>query len=112
MNPVVKSMIITLAVGIPFALFLLRMLFKKSLLFYIGVLWAINTFFMVTNTKLADAFPVQYPQHISLPVGLAVSVFFIYLLYLRVKSPLELSVQELKPCLLVIYCRITTSFKL
>jgi methyl-accepting chemotaxis protein len=96
MNPVVKSIIITLAVGIPFALIALRILFKKSLLFYIGVLWAINTLYIVVNTKLADAFPDAYPQYLSLPMGLVVSVFFIYLLYLRVKKPLVLSVKRVE----------------
>lgn len=96
MNPVVKSIIVTLVVGIPFALIALRILFKKSLLFYIGFLWAINTFYIVVNTKLADAFPNAYPQYLSLPMGLIVSVFFIYLLYRRVKNPLVMSVKRVE----------------
>jgi len=96
MNPVFKSIIITLAVGVPFAFIALRLLFKKSLLFYIGVLWAANTFFVVINTKLTDFFPEAYPQYLSLPAGLSVTVLFIYLLYRRVKKPLELSAKRLE----------------
>lgn len=95
-HPVFKATLITLGVGIPFAILALRLFFKKSLLFYIGVLWTINTLFMTVNTKLADNFNDQYPQYLSLPIGLAVSIIFIYLLQKRVKKPLEKAQVDLK----------------
>lgn len=95
-SPFLKSILIILGIGIPFAIALLRLVFKNSILFNIGSLWATNLFVIIVNTKIADFYPELYPQYISLPVGLITTTFFIYLLYKRIKKPLNDSFSNVK----------------
>jgi len=96
MNEVFKDLILVLVVGIPFAIIILRVLFKKSILFRIGALWAINILFIASSTRLTAAFPEIYPQGVSLPLGMGVSAFLIYLVYLRIKKPLNNSIKNVE----------------
>ncbi len=96
MDEVFKDIILVLLVGIPFAIIILKVLFKKSILFRIGALWAINILFISSSTRLTGAFPEFYPQAVSLPLGMAVSAFLIYLVYLRIKKPLNSSIKNVE----------------
>lgn len=89
MNAVFKEILIVLIFGIPFAILVLRYFFKNSIIFQVGVLWALNIFFVVISTKLGDAFPKSYPQYISMPLVMLVSGFLIYLTYKFIKKPLD-----------------------
>jgi methyl-accepting chemotaxis protein len=95
MNPVLKDLFIVLGIGIPVAIGVLRLLFKNSILFKIGALWAINLLFIVVNTKLSTAFSADYPQYFSLPVGISISVFCIYLVAKIIKKPMQDSIQSI-----------------
>jgi methyl-accepting chemotaxis protein len=96
MHPIVKEILITLGVAVPFAIIVLRLLFKKSILFWIGTLWATNIFFIIINTKVTSTFKEAYPQYISLPMGIIVTSFFIFLLYRRIKVPFEQSIKNIE----------------
>jgi hypothetical protein len=61
MNPVVKDLLIVLGVGVPFAITILKILFKQSILFSIGTLWALNIFIVVISTRISNAYPDAYP---------------------------------------------------
>jgi methyl-accepting chemotaxis protein len=89
MDFLVVKLIITLSVGIPLSIIILRVVFKGSVLFKMGVLWAINVLYIVANTKMTDAFPQYYPQAVSLPVGIIVSVVCIYFTSKLIKQPLS-----------------------
>lgn len=96
MSEVFKDILLVLLVGIPFAIIILRILFNKSILFRIGALWAINILFISASTRLTAAYPEVYPQVVSLPLGMIVSAFLIYLVYLRIKKPLNHSIQNVE----------------
>lgn len=96
MNSVFKDILLVLGVGIPLAIFVLWLLFKRSILFQMGALWAINLLVIVISTKLTDSFPEQYPQSISLPAGMLVSIFLIYLVYKRIHKPLQKSLKNVE----------------
>jgi methyl-accepting chemotaxis protein len=96
MNKMVLQTLITLMVGIPVAIFLLRLFFKNSILFKIGALWAINLFLIIVNTKMTDTFNDKYPQFLSLPTGLIVSVIIVYIMYKTVRGPLDKSINNLE----------------
>jgi methyl-accepting chemotaxis protein len=94
-SSILREIFITLGVGVPFAVIILRILFQNSILFRIGILWAINIFLIVINTKIADRYDA-YPQYISLPAGLIMTSFFIYLLYRRIRKPMDETILNVK----------------
>lgn len=96
MHPIFKEILITLGVAVPFSIIVLRLLFKKSILFRIGTLWATNIFLIIINTKLTSAFKEVYPQYISLPMGILVTSVFIYLLYKSIKKPFAIAIRNIE----------------
>ncbi|MBN1767568.1 MAG: hypothetical protein JW842_03575 [Prolixibacteraceae bacterium] len=86
LEALIKESLITIGVGIPVAIIILRTLFKKSIVFRIGVLWTSNIFLITVNTKITEKFPEQYPQYVCLPVGILMTAFFVYLLYRQVQG--------------------------
>lgn len=96
MNPIIKQVIILLLVGTPVVVIVVRLLLKNSILFRIGALWGANILITSSNTKLQTAFNDVYPQYISLPVGIAVSVIFIYIIYKTIKEPLNDALSNLE----------------
>jgi methyl-accepting chemotaxis protein len=96
MNPVFKNIILVICVGIPFAAILLRLLFKNSILFRMGLLWAINIFLITISTKLTDAFPDQYPSFVALPVGMSICAVLIFFVYKGIKKPLTDSLKNVE----------------
>lgn len=96
MNGMLREIIIVLVFGIPFAILILRYFFKNSILFQIGMLWAINIFLVVISTKIAENYPKEYPQYISMPVAMFVSGFLIYLTYKFIKKPLDDSIKNVE----------------
>lgn len=89
MDPVIKSILIVIVAGLPVAYITLRLLFKGSILFSIGILWTIDLLFIVANTKLSTGFPEVYPTYFSLPIGVGVSVFLISQVSRLIKKPLQ-----------------------
>ncbi|HUM88937.1 MAG TPA: methyl-accepting chemotaxis protein, partial [Prolixibacteraceae bacterium] len=96
MNPVVKDLLIVLGVGVPFAITILKILFKKSILFSIGTLWAINIFIVVISTRISNAYPDAYPSFVSLTFGLTVSGSLIYIVSRMIHKPLRQSLKNVE----------------
>jgi methyl-accepting chemotaxis protein len=96
MNKIIIQTLITFGVGIPVSIFMLHMLFRRSVLYKIAMLWVIDIFFIIANTKMTDAFPENYPQYISLPMGLVVTIFLGYLVYRLIRKPFDHSIQNLE----------------
>jgi methyl-accepting chemotaxis protein len=96
MNKIILQTLITFGVGIPVSVFVLQMLFRNSLLFKIAILWVVDIFFIIANTKMTDAFPNKYPQYFSLPIGMMVTVFLGYLVYRLIRKPFDHSIRNLE----------------
>jgi len=96
MNAAIVNLIFVVGLGIPFAALLLRLFFKNSILFKMGLLWATNIILATISTKLAAAFPEQYPQYIALPTGMALSAILIYFVYKGIKKPLADSLKNVE----------------
>ncbi len=79
----------TFVVGLVAAILLLRYFFKGSILFKLAALWGVNLLLIIVNTKLTDNFPNDYPQYISLPIGLIATVILVGLAAKRIKKPLS-----------------------
>jgi methyl-accepting chemotaxis protein len=96
MNSAIINLIFVVGLGIPFAALLLRIFFKNSILFKMGLLWATNIILTTISTKLAAAFPDQYPQFIALPTGMGISAILIYFVYKGIKKPLADSLKNVE----------------
>lgn len=86
---------ITFVVFIIAAVLLLRIFFKGSVLYVIGVIWAINIYAIIVNTKITSAFPELYPQFISLPVGVIITVIMVALAAKYIRKPLSTTISQL-----------------
>jgi methyl-accepting chemotaxis protein len=96
MNAAIVNLIFVVGLGIPFAALLLRIFFKNSILFKMGLLWATNIILATISTKLAAAFPEHYPQYIALPTGMGISAILIYFVYKGIKKPLADSLKNVE----------------
>lgn len=96
MDKIIIQTLITFGVGIPVSIIVLQILFRNSLLYKIAVLWVIDIFFIIANTKMTDAFPDPYPQYLSLPIGLVVTLFLGYLVYRLIRKPFDNSIRNLE----------------
>ncbi|MBN1791972.1 MAG: hypothetical protein JW830_15855 [Bacteroidales bacterium] len=96
MNQTIIQTLITFGIGIPVSIVMLHLLFRHSVLFKIAMLWVIDIFFIIANTKMTDAFPEKYPQYISLPMGLMVTIFMGYLVYRLIRKPFDSSIQNVE----------------
>lgn len=96
MNNIVLQTLITFGLGIPVSIFLLNLMFRKSLLYKIVSLWITNIFLVIANTKMTDAFPDKYPQYLSLPVGAIITIFLAYQVYRLIRKPFDQSIANLE----------------
>ncbi|RLD75918.1 MAG: hypothetical protein DRJ10_14420 [Bacteroidetes bacterium] len=89
-----KPIILMLGIGIPVAIILMRILFKKSVFTPISIIWVITILITSVNTQAriqVDA----YTQAIALPVGILAVVIGIYSAAKYVKGPLNEMVDNL-----------------
>lgn len=80
---------LNLIVAIPLAAIILKLLFKNSILYRIILFWVINLILIDISSKMSVLFPEVYPKYISLPTGLSVSVFLVYLTYRLIRKPFD-----------------------
>ena len=96
MNPVIKQAIILVLVGVPAIVIGVRLMFKNSIFFKMAALWGTNILIISTNTKLQTAFSDSYPQYISLPIGIGITIYFVYIVYKTIKTPLQGAIKNLE----------------
>ena len=87
---------INLIVAIPLAAIVLRLLFKNSILYKIIFLWVTNLILIDISSKMSVLYPEAYPKYISLPIGLGISVFLVYLTYRMVRKPFDKALASLE----------------
>ncbi len=81
---------------IPISFIVLRLLFKKSIFLQIGLLWIINVFFTMLNSKLHYSFPDSYSYGVAAFAGISVTIVLLYLVSKWVRTPLDILVKDLK----------------
>ena len=96
MHPVVIQTIIVVLVGTPVAIIMLRILFKNSILFKIGIFWLISLLFGVAISKLTTAFNDDFPQYFALPLAILITTICGYFVYKLVRGPLKDSLEVLE----------------
>jgi methyl-accepting chemotaxis protein len=95
MNPTIINVIISLVIGMIIGVAVLRYFFKDSILFKIGLYWVTSLLIVMTNTAIASKFHDEYPLYISLPIGIAITVYLIYLTARTIKGPLANAINNL-----------------
>lgn len=85
---------VTVTAGIIVSIIILRYLFKGSVLYKMGVLWATSLLLIVASTKLSDGFPHAYPMYISLPLGILISVLLVGLAARLIRKPLSKAIAQ------------------
>jgi methyl-accepting chemotaxis protein len=96
MHPLLFKSIFTFAIGIPAAIILLRVFFKHSILFKIGIFWAINIIIVVVNTRISDYLPEKYPYALAFFITVASSTFLVYLVTIMVKRPFAETMRDME----------------
>lgn len=95
MNGFIISTLIMLGVGIPVAIVLMRLIFKKSVFWQISAIWVITVLVANINNSARVHFEGSYPQAIALPLGILAVGIGIYMASRYVKQPLNDIVDDL-----------------
>lgn len=86
----------TALVGIPVAIVVLRLIFKKSILFKISFLWVMSLVITDTLEELNSYYPTVFPTYVTLPLGILTTVImFIYVVSI-IRKPLNDAIMKLK----------------
>lgn len=84
----------SIIVGIPVAYFVLRHYFRGSIFIKIGIIWVVNLLIIVANTSAASHFKDVYPQYVSVPIGVIITIL-LFSLASRLIKPLAETTQKL-----------------
>ncbi len=95
MGTILTPILTTLGVGIPVAIILMRILFKKSVFATISSIWVATLLFTSVNTQIRIQSDL-YPQSVALPLGILIIIIGIYSAAKYVKTPLKEMVDDLE----------------
>jgi len=91
---IILEQVVASVISVIVAIFVLRYLFKGSVLFRLSVLWAANVIFAMLNSTVAAVIP-GYNTVLSFLVIAFVSILLLYLAAKHVRKPLEQSIGNL-----------------
>jgi methyl-accepting chemotaxis protein len=95
MHPVLLKSILAIAIGTPIAYFLMKMFFKKSILFNIAWLWLINIFFVNINTRIVENFKESYPYALGFALNILFSASMVLIVYYMIKKPFSKVIEDI-----------------
>lgn len=96
MHPILLKSILSLVIGIPVGILVIKLIFKTSVFATISIYWLADLLFVIMNTRIGDHFPDQYPYALVFFFNVAVSVALVYISYRFVSKPLNKSINGLK----------------
>ncbi|HPR33838.1 MAG TPA: methyl-accepting chemotaxis protein [Prolixibacteraceae bacterium] len=85
----------TAIVGIPVAIVILRLFFKKSILLKISALWVISLIMADTLGELNNVLPDLFPTWVTLPLGMGITIGMFYYIVRIIRRPLKESIEKL-----------------
>ncbi len=95
-SEILVPIIVNIVVAIPVAVLILRLMFKRSILYKIVSFWIISIVLIGNNTGLTILLGEAYPRFISLPVAIFIFVGLIYLTYKLVRVPFDVTLADLE----------------
>jgi methyl-accepting chemotaxis protein len=96
MPQVITDTLVTLIIGIPLAIIVLRYLFKDSILFKICSLWVANLLIIDASSSLNGSMPDLYPSYISIPVGIGITFLLIISVARSTRKPLNQAIENIE----------------
>ena len=96
MKSQIIDILVTILFGLPIVVFVLKKIYRNTIFYRIGALWASNLFFIDANIILNFAYPKGYPMAVALPVGVGSSIVFFTLAYRLIKGPLRDTINDLE----------------
>ncbi len=84
----------SIIIGVPVAYFILNRFFKGSIFVKIGSIWVANLLLIMANTQLAAFYKNEYPQYISVPVGVILTLL-LFTYSARILKPLRKATESL-----------------
>jgi methyl-accepting chemotaxis protein len=85
----------TILFGVPVAYFVLRYFFKGSILLRISIIWVIDLLIVDLINGLKMEFPDLFPLYITLPIGIAITIYMFYIVAKYVRKPLQESIEKI-----------------
>lgn len=95
MNDTVIDILLTSVVGIPLAFIVLRLFFKNSILHRITTLWVIDILIVDALGELGNAYPNVFPNWVTLPIGITLTILMFYYISRIVRKPLGASISQI-----------------
>lgn len=96
MHPVLLKSILSLVLGIPIGILVIKLIFKKSIFANISIFWLADLLFVIMNTRVGDHFPDKYPYAIVFSLNVVVSIILVYFSHKFATKPLLLALSNLK----------------
>lgn len=96
MHPVILKSIFTLVIGVPASYIILKVIFKNSILFKIGLFWGLSIILVVINTRLSDYLPDAYPYPLAFFNTVFVTTILVYIVNKLVKKPFNETMKNLE----------------
>jgi len=96
MNPIVFKSVLSLIIGVPVGIAVIKLIFKSSIFANIGIYWLANLLFVIMNTRVGDHFPEQYPYALVFALNIGMSILLVFISYHYVSKPLNISIGQLK----------------
>lgn len=87
MHPVILKAILSIVIGLPVAYIIMLIFLRNSILFKVGWLWAISIILVITNTRMMENFPDQYPYAIGFSISIFITAFLVVMVYRMVRKP-------------------------
>ncbi len=96
MHPVLLKSILSLVIGIPVGILVIKLVFKSSIFANIGIFWLANLLFVIMNTRVGDHLSDQYPYALVFALNVGMSIVLVFISYHFVSKPLNRSIDDLK----------------
>ena len=95
MYETVLDITLTAIIGIPLAIVVLKYFFKNSILHRITSLWVANILIVDMLGELGNTFPNYFPNLVTLPIGITITLVMFYYVAKMVKKPLGDSIKQI-----------------
>jgi methyl-accepting chemotaxis protein len=95
MKQILIDIFLTSVIGIPLAIVILRLFFKNSILHRITTLWVINILIVDALSELGNSFPDYFPNWVTLPIGISLTISMFYYIAKIMRRPLDNSIQQI-----------------
>ncbi|MBK8806710.1 MAG: methyl-accepting chemotaxis protein [Bacteroidales bacterium] len=96
MDPLFLKAILSLVIGIPVGMALIKLVFKTSIFANISIFWMANLLFVIINTRIGGQFADSYPYPLVFLLNIGVSILLVSMSYIFITKPIKNVIEKLK----------------